>query len=304
MITTHTAARLLLRYEVEHAETGLTYYTVRAPHVTGTITLHPEAAPGENGDPDAYTRLRFTSGRYNPDENPSGYTDRLAVYNTWIYDGITIPPTGAPVDRDPWGQLHRNTYELATESARARTKEVGEKIINEYRMDPQRFTQQARYLRAAADQQLTRATREANDLRPAVDQLAALETRINRWTRLRTPGADPTATVVEVGGFLADWIGARLSGHQPLTPADRDVYRAWTAARRLGDPAAVFQPRRIILPTPAALASFAHYLTEASLESPSPAARADARSRLRRIAATHPALAPAAPSQEREEAPS
>ncbi|MEV7925986.1 hypothetical protein [Kitasatospora sp. NPDC088779] len=302
MITTYTATRLLLRYEVEHAETGLTYYTVRAPHVTGTITLYPEAAAGEGDDPDAYTRLRFVSGRYDPHESPSGYTDRLAGYNSWIYEGISLPPIGAPADRDPWERLHRSTYELAIERARARTKEVGEKIVNEYRLDRHRHAQQARYLRSAADHQLARATREAGGLRPAVDRLAVLETRINRWTRLCAPGASVTATV-EVGGYLADWIDARLSGRQPLTPAEHEVYGAWTAGLRLGDRAAVFQPRRIILPSHAALASFARYLTEASLESRSPAARADARSRLRRIAAVHPLLAPAVTDQEREKAP-
>ncbi|MFJ9523464.1 hypothetical protein ACIRPK_35165 [Kitasatospora sp. NPDC101801] len=300
MITTYTHTRLLLRYEVEHAETGLTYYTVRAPHVIGTITLHPEAAPGAADNPDAYTRLRFVSGRYDPDEGPSSYTDRLAVHNAWIYDGITLPEPGTAADRDPWEQLHRSTYELATEKARARAKEVGEKIVSEYRLDRHRHAQHTRYLRSAADRQLARAAREADDLRPAVDRLGVLETQIDRWTRLRHPGTS-TTTTVEVGGHLADWIDARLSGRQPLTPADREVYRSWTAARRLGDRAAIFQPRRMVLNTAAALASFAHILTEASLESPSTAARADARSRLRRIAELHPTVALSAPRQEDEE---
>ncbi|MFJ8628182.1 hypothetical protein ACIRD3_35835 [Kitasatospora sp. NPDC093550] len=301
MITTYTSTRLLLRYEVEHAETGLTYYTVRAPHVTGTITLHPEAAPGAADNPDAYTRLRFVSGRYDPDEGPSSYTDRLAVYNSWIYDGITLPEPGTPIDRDPWDRLHRSTYELATEKTRARAKEVGQKIINEYRLDRHRHAQHTRYLRSAADRQLARATREADELRPAVDRLGVLETQIDRWTRLRHPGTN--TTTVEVGGHLADWIDARLAGRQPLTSADHEVYRSWAAARRLGDRAAIFQPRRTMLPTAAALASFARILTEASQESPSKAARADARCRLRRIAEVHPTLAPMAPPREDEEAP-
>ncbi|MFJ2864942.1 hypothetical protein [Kitasatospora sp. NPDC087314] len=302
MITTYTSTRLLLRYEVEHAETGLTYYTVRAPHVTGTITLHPHAAPGAADNPDAYTLLRFVSGRYDPDEGPSSYTDRLTVYNSWIYDGITIPEPGTSTDRDPWDRLHRSTYELATEKTRARAKEVGQKIINEYRLDRDRHVQHSRYLRSAADRQLARATCEADELRPAVDRLGVLETQIDRWTRLRRPGTSTTATV-EVEGHLADWIDARLSGRQPLTPADSEVYRSWAAARRLGDRAAIFQPRRMMLHTAAALASFARILTEANLESPSTAARADARCRLRRIAELHPALAPMVPRREDEEAP-
>ncbi|GLW58562.1 hypothetical protein [Kitasatospora phosalacinea] len=301
MITTYTRTRLLLRYEVEHAETGLTYYTVRAPHVIGTITLHPEAAPGETANPDAYTRLRFVSGRYDPDEGPGSYTDRLAVYNAWIYDGITLPTPGTPTDRDPWGQLHRSTYELATEKARARAKEVGEKIVNEYRAD-RRHVQHARYLRSVADRQLSRAAREADDLRPAVDRLGVLETQIDRWTRLRDPGTSSTTTL-EVGGHLADWIDARLAGRQPLTSADHEIYRSWAAARRLGERAAIFQPRRVVLHTAAALASFARILTEASLESPSKVARADARCRLHRIAEIHPVLVPEVPHRESEEAP-
>ncbi|MEY9846094.1 hypothetical protein ABH940_003179 [Streptacidiphilus sp. BW17] len=302
MITTRTATRLLLRYDIEYGENGLTYFTVRAPHVIGTITLHPEAAPGEADDPDAYTRLRFTSGRYDPDESPSSYTDRLAVYNSWIYGGITLPPLGATGPRDPWEQLHRSPYELATESARSRMRDIGEKIITEYRLDRQRYAQHSRYLRSIADHQLSRVTREADDLRPAVHRLSVLETRINRWTRVRAPEANSTTTV-DVGGYLADWLGGRLAGHQPLTPGGQEVYRAWTAARRLGDPAAVFQPRRIILPTAAALAAFADYLTEAAREAPSRAARANARCRLRRIAATHPALTVDIPDREEETAP-
>ncbi|KJS57820.1 hypothetical protein [Streptomyces rubellomurinus] len=301
MITTHTAARLLLRYDVEYAENGLTYYTVRAPRVFGTITVHPEAPPGERDDPDAYTSLRLVSGRYDPTENPSGYTDRLAVYNSWIYDGITLLPPGTTSDRDPWERLHRSPYEVATEAARARARDVGEKIITEYRADLHRHAQHTNYLRAAADEQLRRAAREADELRPAVRRLAALETRITRWSRLRAPEASPT--IVEVGGFLADWLSGQFAGHQPLTPGAQEFYRAWTAAHRLGDRAAVFQPRRIILHTPAALAAFIAYLTEAARQAPSPAARADARSRLRRIAAVHPALTVDIPDREEETSP-
>ncbi|MEV7596863.1 hypothetical protein AB0O91_05680 [Kitasatospora sp. NPDC089797] len=298
MITTYTATRLLLRYDVEYAQNGLTYYTVRAPHVFGTVTVHPEPAPGKRDDPDAYTSLRLISGRYDPTENPSGYTDRLAVYNAWIYDGITLPPPGSTSTRDPWERFHRSPYEVATESARARARDIGEKLIAEYRADPHRHAQHINYLRAAADEQLTRAAREADELRPAVRRVAQLETLLTRWTRLRAPQASPTT--VEVGGFLADWLSGQLAGHQPLTPGTQEFYRAWTAARRLGDPAAVFQPRRVILHTPAALAAFTAHLTEAARQAPSPAARADARTRLRRIAATHPALTVDIPAPEEE----
>ncbi|MDH6138518.1 hypothetical protein P3T35_000495 [Kitasatospora sp. GP30] len=297
MITTHTASRLLLRYEVEYGQTGHTYYTVRAPHVTGTITLHPEAAPGERDDPDAYTRLRLTSGRYDLTESPSAYTDRLAVHNSWIYDGITIPPPGTTGHRDPWNQLHRNTYELATEAVRFRARDVGQTIITNHRADPQRHTQHARYLRSVAPDRLSMITREADHLRPAVRRLSALETQLDRWARLHAPEASPTASV-EVGGYLADWLSGRLAGHQPLTPGDQEVYRAWSAARRLGDPAAVFQPRRITLRTTAALAAFTEYLGQAARDSPSRTARADARSRLRRIAVTHPSLTVEIPAEE------
>lgn len=207
------------------------------------------------------------------------------------------PAPGTTGHRDPWDQLHRNTYELATEAVRFRARDIGQTIIANHRADPQRHTQHARYLRSVAPDQLSMLTREADHLRPAVHRLSALETQLDRWTRLHSPEASPTASV-EVGGYLADWLGARLAGHQPLSSGDQEVYRAWSAARRLGDPAAVFQPRRITLRTTAALANFAQYLAEAARESPSRAARADARSRLRRIAITHPSLTVEIPVEE------
>ena len=84
-LTMKSATGLLVRTDVEYDEHGLTYYTVRAPHVRGTFTVHPEAPAGEADDTQAYTWLRLAFGRYDAKESPSSY--RVSVYNSWIYPG-------------------------------------------------------------------------------------------------------------------------------------------------------------------------------------------------------------------------
>ncbi len=127
-VTLTTSGHLLLRADIAHSPEGHTYYAVRAPHVRGTLTIHPEADPGHREDPDAYTGLCITFGRYDPAESPASYTDRIAVYNSWLYGGIslrtvTLSPHVADPTCDPWNRVHRSPYELAEPPTRQRIKD-------------------------------------------------------------------------------------------------------------------------------------------------------------------------------------
>lgn len=305
-ITLTSAARLPIRIDTAYGEQGFTYYTVRAPHVRGTFTVHPEAPAAEGDDPDAYTWLCVTFGRYDPAESPSSYTDRVSVYNSWLYGGITLVPQpqldARPHLRDPWNHVHRNPYELAEPPTRARLRDVGEALIAHHLSSPERHRQHAAYLRHIAPGRLERITREADSLASAVRRLGSLETRQRRWTRFATPGAAPGYQVT-ISGHLAAWLDDRFAGCTPLSDAERALYLAWSAANRDSDRDPFRPARRVNLPGLGGITALIRHLGSAATQAPGAAARAGARSTLRHLAASRPELAAliTVPTQENDD---
>lgn len=285
--------RLTVRLDVEYDPNGYTYYRVRAPYTQGTITLNPLAPPSEGYDPDAYTWLVLTFGRYDAAEAPSSYTDRVSVFNGWLYGDITIAPDRQPEYpaslRDPWRAVHRNPSELASSNSRERIREVGETVLAHYRADTNRHRQHAAYLRHIAPKHLEHITAEAAAHSRTAHWLGTLETRQARWLRIATP-AQAEGYHLAISGLLANHLDQQLSGSRPQTEAEREWYIAWSAASRHED-GYWHTSRRAHLPDLETAAVAVRYLTRAADETTG-AARAQARSMLRRLHAARPELAP------------
>jgi hypothetical protein len=288
-----SSGRLTVRLGVEYDPNGYTYYRVRAPHVQGTITLNPLAPPSEGYDPDAYTWLTLTFGRWDVTEAASSYTDRLSVYGGWLYGSIDIVSDLGPDDserlRDPWSYVHRNTYELAGERSRERIRDVGETVLAHHRVDPNRHRQHAAYLRHIAPQRLEHLAAETAAHARTAHWLGTLETRQARWLRIATP-RQTEGYHLAISGLLATHLDQQLSGTRPHTEAERDWYVAWSAASRHED-GYWHTPRRLYLPNLESAAVAVRYLTRATVEA-SGNARAQARCVLRRLSAARAELAP------------
>lgn len=295
-VTLTTAGRLLLRTEITYSTEGYTYCVVRAPHVRGTLTFHPEADPGRREDPDAYTGLCVTFGQYDPAKSPSGYRDQMTVYGSRLYGSVSLR-TVAPSHRsgqaapDPWSTVHRNPYELAEAPARTRIKDVGEALVKHHLASPERHKQHAAYLRHIAATRADRIAAETDHLRSSVHLLARMDALRSRWAVL----SDPTAVQgidVTVNGTLADWLDQQFSGQPAIDQAEQQLYLAWTAAVRFTSPYGTVTHRRVTLPGTQGAAALIHHLNYAAAHAPGRTAPAGARSILRRLAARRTELAP------------
>ncbi|MFC1442877.1 hypothetical protein ABUW04_31980 [Streptacidiphilus sp. N1-10] len=286
-VTLTTRNRLLLRADITHSPEGFTYYAVRAPQVRGTLTVHPEAAPGHRDDPDAYTGLCITFGTYDPAASPSAYADRTTVYGSPLYGSVSVSAEGT---RDPWGQVHRNPYELAEAPSRDRIKDICEAVIAYHRTSLDRHRQHAAYLRHQAPKQLDRITDQADHLRSSARALARYEALQARWAVLGG-ATDEHAIDVTMVSTLANWLDQRFAGHPAVGAGEQELYLAWTAAVRLNSRHGIEQSRRINLPSVQSTTALIHHLTHAAAHAPGRVAPAAARATLRRLAARRSGLA-------------
>ncbi|WP_194909025.1 hypothetical protein [Catenulispora rubra] len=291
--TTKSPSGLLVRADVEYDELGLTYYRLYAPHVRGTLTVHPEAPAGEADDPDAYTWLQLTFGRYDAAESPSSYADRVSVYTCQLYGNITIVPDAEKDTRDhlrdPWSRIHTGPYGIVRAASWQRMREVGEAVIAQHRADPRTRRQHTAYLRALSDARIARISREADSLRDSVRWLAECESRLRRWTVLRGPR--PAAGYdARIGGLLAGWLDERFAGHAAHGDGERSLYLAWTAAARESYENHFYPACRVVVPDVEGIAELIAHLAAAAVQAPGATVRADARAVVRRLAAHHPDL--------------